>query len=90
MEEWTYYIEKFGEAVRKRDVLIKSTTYTMFKCLRQQNIFQNKDSKFFSLMSKLKFQALQSEQFVKKIDEPLLRFLAAFSHRKNPDSRNQL
>ncbi len=61
----------------------KSTTYTMLRRLCERKIFQNKDGKVSSLMSRQEFQALQSEQFVKEtFDGSLPQFLAAFTLRK--------
>jgi len=60
----------------------KSTTYTMLRRLCERSIFQNKNGVVSSLMSKEKFQGLQSEKFVEEtFAGSLPKFLAAFTAR---------
>ena len=62
----------------------KSTTYTVLKKLCEKGIFQNRDGKVSSLISKPEYCALQSEKFIEEtFDGSLPAFLAAFTRRKN-------
>lgn len=57
----------------------KSTTYTVLKKLCDRGIFQNRDGKVTSLLSKEAFFAAQSEKFVSEtFGGSLPAFLAAF------------
>ena len=61
----------------------KSTTYTVLRKLCGRGIFQNKDGKVTSVLSKSQFQAVQSEQFVSEtFGGSLPAFIAAFTARK--------
>ncbi len=61
----------------------KSTTYTVLKKLCERGLFQNKEGTVSSLISKLEFQAMQSEQFVEETFEGSLpQFITAFASRK--------
>lgn len=61
----------------------KSTTYTVLKKLCERGIFQNQNGTVTSLISKLEFSAMQSEQFVEETFEGSLpAFIAAFTTRK--------
>lgn len=61
----------------------KSTTYTVLRKLCGRGIFQNKDGKVTSLLSKQEFQAVQSEQFVSEtFGGSLPAFIAAFTSSK--------
>jgi predicted transcriptional regulator len=61
----------------------KSTTYTVLRKLCSRGIFQNKDGKVTSLLSKSQFQAVQSEQFVSEtFGGSLPAFIAAFTSGK--------
>lgn len=61
----------------------KSTTYTVLRKLCARGIFQNKDGKVTSLLSKQEFQAVQSEQFVSEtFGGSLPAFIAAFTSSK--------
>lgn len=61
----------------------KSTTYTVLRKLCQRGIFQNKDGKVTSILSKSQFQAVQSEQFVTEtFGGSLPAFIAAFTSSK--------
>ncbi len=61
----------------------KSTTYTVLRKLCARGIFQNKDGKVTSVLSKSQFQAVQSEQFVSEaFDGSLPAFIAAFTSSK--------
>ena len=74
------------ELVRQAEVTLgwkKSTTYTVLKRLCQRGIFQNRDGKVTSLLSREEFYARQSEQFVEDtFSGSLPAFLAAFTRRK--------
>ncbi len=61
----------------------KSTTYTVLRKLCSRGIFQNKDGKVTSVLSKSQFQAVQSEQFVSEtFGGSLPAFIAAFTSSK--------
>ena len=61
----------------------KSTTYTVLRKLCARGIFQNKDGKVTSILSKSQFQAVQSEQFVEEtFGGSLPAFIAAFTSSK--------
>ena len=61
----------------------KSTTYTVLRKLCGRGIFQNKDGKVTSLLSKQEFQAVRSEQFVSEtFGGSLPAFIAAFTSSK--------
>lgn len=61
----------------------KSTTYTVLKKLCGRKIFQNKEGKVTSLISKEEFYAMQSERFVDETFKGSLpAFIAAFTKRK--------
>lgn len=61
----------------------KSTTYTVLRKLCARGIFQNKDGKVTSVLSKAQFQAVQSEQFVAEtFGGSLPAFIAAFTSSK--------
>ena len=61
----------------------KSTTYTVLRKLCARGIFQNKDGKVTSVLSKSQFQAVQSEQFVSEtFGGSLPAFIAAFTSSK--------
>lgn len=75
-----------GELVKLCDKELdwkKSTTYTILRRLCERGIFQNKDGRVTSLISKEEFSAIQSEQFVADtFDNSLPKFLTAFATRK--------
>lgn len=61
----------------------KSTTYTVLRKLCHRGIFQNKDGKVTSILTKSQFQAVQSEQFVSEtFGGSLPAFIAAFTSSK--------
>ena len=61
----------------------KSTTYTVLRKLCSRGIFQNKDGKVTSILSKSQFRAVQSEQFVSEtFGGSLPAFIAAFTSSK--------
>ena len=61
----------------------KSTTYTMLKRLCDKGLFVNNSGTVEVLLTKAKFEALQSESFVERIFEGSLpRFLTAFTTQK--------
>lgn len=61
----------------------KSTTYTVLRKICSRGIFQNKDGKVTSVLSKSQFQAVQSEQFVSEtFGGSLPAFIAAFTSSK--------
>lgn len=61
----------------------KSTTYTVLRKLCARGIFQNKDGKVTSVLSKSQFRAVQSEQFVSEtFGGSLPAFIAAFTSSK--------
>ncbi len=75
-----------GELVKMCEKLLgwkKSTTYTVLKKLCGRNIFQNKDGKVSSLISKKDYYSIQSQQFVEDTFEGSLpAFIASFTYRK--------
>ena len=61
----------------------KSTTYTVLRRLCQRGIFRNEGGTVTSLLSREKFDALRSREFVdRSFDGSLPRFLAAFARRQ--------
>ena len=66
----------------------RTTTYTILKRLCDRELFQNKDGKVTSLVSREEFYARQSERFVDEtFHGSLPAFLAAFgSPKKQSDS----
>ena len=61
----------------------KSTTYTVLKKLCEHGIFQNENGTVTSVLSREKYNALQSEKFVEDtFDGSLPAFIAAFTARK--------
>ena len=61
----------------------RTTTYTILKRLCDRELFQNKDGKVTSLVSREEFYARQSEIFVDEtFHGSLPAFLAAFGSRK--------
>ena len=74
------------ELVRQAQELLgwkKSTTYTVLKRLCEKGIFRNDRGAVTSVISREKFAALQSEQFVEEtFDGSLPAFLAAFTTQK--------
>ena len=61
----------------------RTTTYTILKRLCDRELFQNKDGKVTSLVSREEFYARQSERFVDETCHGSLpAFLAAFGSRK--------
>ena len=61
----------------------KSTTYTILRRLCERGIFRNKDGVVTSLITKIEFHSLQSEEFVEEtFNGSLPQFLAAFTKRK--------
>lgn len=61
----------------------KSTTYTVLKRLCERGIFQNDRGTVTSCLSRMEFQARQSEDFVEEtFDGSLPNFVAAFVSRK--------
>ena len=61
----------------------KSTTYTVLRKLCDRGIFKNEYGVVTSLISKDKFNAIQSEKFVEEsFDGSLPNFIAAFTSMK--------
>ena len=61
----------------------KSTTYTVLRKLCDRGIFQNEGGEVTSLISKERFNAIQSEKFVEESFEGSLpNFIAAFTSMK--------
>ena len=61
----------------------KSTTYTVLRKLCDRGIFKNEDGVVTSLISKDRFNAIQSEKFVEEsFDGSLPNFIAAFTSMK--------
>ena len=61
----------------------KSTTYTVLRKLCDRGIFKNENGEVTSLISKEKFNAIQSEKFVdESFDGSLPNFIAAFTSMK--------
>ncbi len=61
----------------------KSTTYTVLRKLCDRGIFRNEDGVVSSVISKDKFNAIQSEKFVEEsFDGSLPNFIAAFTSMK--------
>ncbi|MBF4692408.1 BlaI/MecI/CopY family transcriptional regulator [Fusibacter ferrireducens] len=58
----------------------KSTTYTLLKRMIEKGVFENREGKIITLISKGNYEATQSKSFVKKtFGGSLPKFLAAFS-----------
>ena len=65
----------------------KSTTYTVLRKLCDRGIFKNEDGVVTSLISKDRFNAIQSEKFVEEsFDGSLPNFIAAFTSMKKLSS----
>lgn len=61
----------------------KSTTYTVLRKLCDRGIFKNEDGVVTSLISRDRFNAIQSEKFVEEsFDGSLPNFIAAFTSMK--------
>lgn len=61
----------------------RTTTYTVLKKLSEHGIFQMKERKVTSLISREEYYALRSEQFVAETFQGSLpAFIAAFTKRK--------
>ncbi len=61
----------------------RSTTYTILRKLCEKGIFQNEKAQVTSLVSKVEYTAMQSEQFVEDTFKGSLPgFLASFTTRK--------
>jgi len=61
----------------------RTTTYTVLKKLSEKGIFKTENSIVTSVISRLEFEAMQSEQFVEETFKGSLpAFLAAFATRK--------
>ncbi len=61
----------------------KSTTHTVLRRICEKGLFQNRDGKVTSLVTKSDFFARQSENFVEEtFHGSLPHFLAAFTSRK--------
>ena len=61
----------------------KSTTYTMLRRLCARGIFENVDTVVRAKLSRAEFDAMQSENFVKKeFGGSLPKFIAAFTSRQ--------
>ena len=75
-----------AELVRRSEEKLnwkKSTTYTVLRKLCDRGIFKNEYGVVRSLISKDKFNAIQSEKFVEEsFDGSLPNFIAAFTSMK--------
>ncbi|GAU76617.1 BlaI/MecI/CopY family transcriptional regulator [Fusibacter sp. 3D3] len=61
----------------------KSTTYTLLKRIEDKGVFENREGKIMTLISKDSYEATQSKSFVKKtFDGSLPKFLTAFSRHE--------
>lgn len=66
----------------------KSTTYTLLKRIIGKGVFENREGKIITLISKANYEATQSKSFVKKtFGGSLPKFLAAFSKNEKLTER---
>ena len=66
----------------------RTTTYTVLKKLCERGIFKTENSVVTSLISKIEFYAIQSENFVDEtFAGSLPAFVAAFTSRKKPSEK---
>lgn len=79
---WSHEPVPSGELVKLCEAELgwkKPTTYTVLRKLCERGLFQNKDGVVTSLVSKEKFQAVQSKRFIDEaFNHSLPAFLASF------------